>query len=70
MPCGIQQYRYFLMTLKIKQRCSLFHAKKAIMGLTDGSVVKNLPASAGDTGLISGLGRSLMTRNNSLHHNY
>ena len=33
MPCVIQQYRYFLMTLKRKQRCSLFHAEKAITGL-------------------------------------
>ena len=28
------------------------------MGFTSGSVVKNLPASAGDVGLIPGLGRS------------
>ena len=28
------------------------------MGFPVGSVVKNLPASAGDVGLISGLGRS------------
>ena len=31
---------------------------KAFMGFPVGSVVKNLPASAGDVGLISGLGRS------------
>jgi len=29
------------------------------MGFTGGSVVKNLPANAGDMGLIPGLGRSL-----------
>ena len=29
------------------------------MGFPGGSAVKNLPASAGDTGLIPGLGRSL-----------
>ena len=28
------------------------------MGFPDGSVVKNLPANAGDMGLIPGLGRS------------
>ena len=30
------------------------------MGFPGGLVVKNLPASAGDTGLIPGLGRSHM----------
>ena len=29
------------------------------MGFADGSMVKNLPASTGDPGLIPGLGRSL-----------
>ena len=32
-------------------------------GFPDGSVIKNLPANAGDTGLIPGLGRSLGVRN-------
>ena len=32
-----------------------------------GTVVENLPASAGDTGLISGPGRSHMPRNNKVH---
>ena len=32
----------------------------AIQDFPDGPVVKNLPASAGDTGLIPGLGRSPM----------
>ena len=30
------------------------------MGFPGGSVVKNLPTDAGDTGLIPGLGRALM----------
>ena len=36
--------------------------KENIMGFPDGSVVKNLPAKAGDTGLISSLERSRMQR--------
>ena len=35
-------------------------------GFPGGSVVKNLPASTGDTGLISWLGRSLRKRNGNL----
>ena len=35
---------------------SLF--KSGVMGFPGGSVVKNLPANAGDTGLIPGSGRS------------
>ena len=31
---------------------------KELLGLPGGSVVKNLPANVGDTGSISGLGRS------------
>ena len=34
------------------------------MGFPDNSVVKNLPANAGDTGLISDLGGSRMSRGN------
>ena len=33
------------------------------MGFAGGSLVENLPASAGDVGLFSGLGRSLGERN-------
>ena len=33
-------------------------------GFPGGSVVKNLPADAGDTGLIPGLGRSHMLQSN------
>ena len=35
-------------------------------GFPGGSVVKNLPANAGDTGLIPGLGRSLREGNGIL----
>ena len=42
---------------------------KAFMGFPVGSVVKNLPANAGDVGLISGLVRSPGEGNgNSLHY--
>ena len=34
------------------------------MGFPGGSVVKNLPANAGDTGLSPGLGRSHMPQSN------
>ena len=37
-----------------------------IEGFPGGSVVKNLPANAGDTGLISGSGRSSGKRNGNL----
>ena len=36
---------------------------RGIMGFPGGSVVKNLPANAGDTGLFPGLGRSPEERN-------
>ena len=40
-------------------------------GFTDGLVVKNLPANAGDMGSISGLGRSPGEGNcNSLQYSY
>ena len=38
--------------------------KKNFRGFSDGSVVKNPPANAGDTGLIPDLGRSQMSQNN------
>ena len=41
--------------------------KKLCRGLPGGSVVKNLPDNAGDTGLILGLGGSHMLRNNKAH---
>ena len=43
-------------------------ASYSIVGFPGGSVVKNLPASAGDVGSIRGLGRSLGGGNgNPLH---
>ena len=38
--------------------------KGGIRGLPGGSVVKNLPASAGDVGSIPGLGRSHLLQSN------
>ena len=38
--------------------------EKVKQGFFGGSVVKNLPANAGDTGLIPGLGRSHMLQSN------
>ena len=38
--------------------------KKQDLGFPGGTVVENLPASAGDTGLSPGLGRSHMPRSN------
>ena len=38
--------------------------KMAILGFPGGTVVENLPANAGDTGLSPGLGRSHMPRSN------
>ena len=37
---------------------SIFECDQLISGFPGGSVVKNLPAKAGDTGLITGLGKS------------
>ena len=37
------------------------------MGFPGGSVVKNLPANVGDTGLIPGLGRSRMQWSHEAH---
>ena len=39
-------------------------AQREIIRLPDGSVVKNLPVNAGDTGFISGPGTSHMPRSN------
>ena len=38
--------------------------KLSCRDFSDGKVVKNLPANAGDTGFSSGLGRSHMPRSN------
>ena len=41
--------------------------KRAVSRPSWGQVVKNLPASAGDTGLIPGPGRSRMAQSNEAH---
>ena len=43
---------------------TFFYLKMYEMGFPDGSVVKNLPANAGDTGSIPGLRRALMPWSN------
>ena len=54
--------------LKVRGWKKIFHAngnqKKDGGGFPGGSVVENLPANAGDTGLISGPGRSHMLWSN------
>ena len=65
---------YFLLPVCLKQayvknslkQISLFFF---LQGLPSGSVVKNSPANAGDSGLIPGLGRALGEENgNPLHY--
>ena len=41
--------------------------KKGVGGFPGGLVVKNLPCNAGDTGLISGPGRSHILRSNKVY---
>ena len=43
---------------------------KKNVGFLGGSVVKNLPANAGDTGSIPGPGRSHISWSKPVHHNY
>ena len=45
----------------------LYLYKEVIWGLPGGSVVKNLPANAGDTGSVPDLGRSHMPQSNQAH---
>ena len=44
--------------------CQYFSLKILVLGIPDGSVVKNPPANAGDTRSKSGLGRSHMPQSN------
>ena len=44
------------------EQCSMLNTKFKIWGFPGGTVVKNLPANAGDTGSSPGLGRSHMPR--------
>ena len=48
--------------LPCKSKCT--HILKSLLGFPGGSVVKNLPANARDTGLIPDLGRSHMPKSN------
>ena len=51
---------YCLYELKVETQTSF---KSFMWGFPGGTVVKNLPANAGDTGSCPGLGRSHMPRN-------
>ena len=58
MPCGQKKHQ----NIKQKQCCNKFNKDLKmihIRGFPGGSVVKNLPASAGDMGLIPDPGRSV-----------
>ena len=46
-----------------QRRCVLLCVRRRKAGFRRGSVVKNLPANAGDMGSIPGLGRSLGVEN-------
>ena len=58
VPLHVESERNCVVTF----RKSLY--KKMISGFTGGPVVKTLPANAGDTGLIPGLGRFLLLQGN------
>ena len=58
VPLHVESERNCVVTF----RKSLY--KKMISGFTGGPVVKTLPANAGDTGLITGLGRFLLLQGN------
>ena len=58
VPLHVESERNCVVTF----RKSLY--KKMIIGFTGGPVVKTLPANAGDTGLIPGLGRFLLLQGN------
>ena len=65
LPDSMVQSLIFFLKKQIKK--SAKKNKKECRGFSDGSVVKNLPANAGDTGLIPDLGRSHMLWNYSAH---
>ena len=46
------------------QRVKVLNVNNVISGFPGGAVVENLPANAGDTGLIPGPGRSHMLQSN------
>ena len=50
--------------LEHRQGINISQNQMAMKGFAGGTVVENLPANAGDTGLSPGLGRSHMPRSN------
>ena len=54
----------FFLTFFIAKGYALFSIQKGDEDFPGGTVVKNLPANAGDTGLSPGLGRSPMPQSN------
>ena len=52
-------YSYFIDFLLLQEKIKIF-----VLSFPCGSVVKNLPANAGDAGSIPGLGRSHMPQGN------
>ena len=63
--------RHVTQDYKEGNQTSLVHGKDSVpinvylWGFPGGSMIKNLPANAGDVGLISGLGRSPGERNDN-----
>ena len=55
---SVTNYAIIIFILKFCIKC--FHKDVSLVGFPGGSVVKNQPANAGDTGLMSDLGRSHM----------
>ena len=54
--CKISNGDYSIVEMLENEKLTKWRTKK-IMGFSSGSVVKNLPANAGDVDLIPGLGR-------------
>ena len=61
MSLKILQISFGQMTTRLQLQLRSFHIKNNILAFPGGSVVKNLPANAGDVGSISGLGMILHT---------
>ena len=57
----ILQIFFEQMTTRLQLQLRSFHIKNNILAFAGGSVVKNLPANAGDVGSVSGLGMILHT---------
>ena len=63
MRCA-QNLLYLRMSIVLKTRCNLSVHQEWTGGFPGGTVVKNPPANARDTGLRPGLGRSHMPQSN------